>query len=382
MPTNYNFKIFETTKNLPEKWNDLASKNILLSTTYFQVLEQSKPNNISLFFIGIFDNEKLIGISLSMLINLNLLSSFGDRDKCLKTFFRNLIFKNFSSHVLVIGNNFFTGQNAFVLDEKCNKTEAVSTLKNAANELILLLKSKKEKVHITTFKDFEKTDLNLFEKENFKEFVTFSTQPNMIFSIVENWKREEHYVADLSKKYRDQYKRSHKKIEGIDKKKMTLIDIEKHQKTIYNLYFYVAKNAPFNTFFLAENHFAKLKEILQEKFLFYGYFLDEKLIGFNTLIKNGNTMETYFLGYDETMQREKMLYLNMLYDMVGYSIKKEFKQIIFARTALEIKSSVGAKPIKMYGFMQHQNKFINRFMKQFINYFEPETIWQERNPFK
>jgi hypothetical protein len=44
-----------------------------------------------------------------------------------------------------------------------------------------------------------------------------------------------------------------------------------------------------------------------------------------------------------------MLYLNMLYDMIAYSINKGFKEIIFARTALEIKSSVGANQFKCMG---------------------------------
>jgi hypothetical protein len=60
-------------------------------------------------------------------------------------------------------------------------------------------------------------------------------------------------------------------------------------------------------------------------------------------------MDTYFLGYDDSIQREKMLYLNMLYDMIAYSINKGFKEIIFARTALEIKSSVGANQFKCMG---------------------------------
>jgi hypothetical protein len=51
----------------------------------------------------------------------------------------------------------------------------------------------------------------------------------------------------------------------------------------------------------------------------------------------------------------------MLYDMIAYSINKGYKKIIFARTALEIKSSVGAKPIEMYGLMKHSNYFINLF---------------------
>jgi hypothetical protein len=121
---------------------------------------------------------------------------------------------------------------------------------------------------------------------------------------------------------------------------------------------------------------------MKDKFLFYGYFIDEKLIGFNTLIKNGNAMDTYFLGYDESIQREKMLYLNMLYDMIAYSINKGFKKIIFARTALEIKSSVGAQPQKMYGFIQHNNTIIDKNMARIFGYLEPEVIWHERNPFK
>ena len=93
-------------------------------------------------------------------------------------------------------------------------------------------------------------------------------------------------------------------------------------------------------------------------------------------------MDTYFLGYDENVQREKMLYLNMLYDMIAYSINKGFKEIIFARTDLEIKSSVGAKPQKMYGLMEHSNPLINKNIAKLFEYLEPEVDWKERNPFK
>ena len=210
----------------------------------------------------------------------------------------------------------------------------------------------------------------------------YSTQPNMLFDSPNHWKSEQDYINALSKKYRDQYKRARKKAEGVEKRKMHLEDIIKHEETIYDLYHHVAKNAHFNTFFLAKNHFRTFKEILKDKFLFYGYFLDEKLVGFNTLIKNGDVMDTYFLGYDDSVQREKMLYLNMLYDMIAYSINKGFKEIIFARTALEIKSSVGAKPQEMFGYAQHRNSIIDLAFEKIFCYLEPKVEWKERNPFK
>ena len=93
-------------------------------------------------------------------------------------------------------------------------------------------------------------------------------------------------------------------------------------------------------------------------------------------------MDTYFLGYDETIQKEKMLYLNMLYDMVAYAIKKQFKHVIFARSAMEIKSSVGAHPEEVYGIIKHHNSLLNIFMSRLFPYFDPKIQWKQRNPFK
>ena len=382
MNSKIQFTFYSKVSKLPENWNSLAVNNIFLSKEYLEVLEKSAPNNMSCFFIGFYIEDNLVGIALSQFLNLNLLKSFGDRDKCVKSSVRNFIFKNFCSHVLLIGNNMLTGQNAFAFSEGIDKKDIALGLLNAMNELKANIQSSGKKVHITSLKDYENTDIVAFEKELNKDYFQFSTQPNMVFTILENWKTEQDYINALSKKYRDQYKRARKKAAGIEKRKLNLQEIIALEDEIYELYIHVAQNAPFNTFFLAKNHFRVFKEILKDQFLFYGYFIDNKLIGFNTLIKNGTAMDTYFLGYDESIQKEKMLYLNMLYDMIAYSINKGFKEIVFARTALEIKSSVGAKPIEVYGFIKHETKLIDRCTKTIFNYLEPKTEWQERNPFK
>ncbi|TDW46536.1 acetyltransferase (GNAT) family protein [Flavobacterium sp. 270] len=381
MSTNYSFEIYTSVSLLPLEWNSLTADNIFLTREYLEVLEKSSPINMLCHFIGIFKQEKLVGIALTQFLFAEKLESFGERDQCLKTSVRNFAFKKFASHVLFVGNNMLTGQNAFAFDPNTNQSKAVKMLHKAINQLKKDLKAKGRKVHITSIKDFTKAEIEPLQVE-FKNNYTFSTQPNMVFDIHENWKNEQDYIDALLKKYRDQYKRARKKAEGIEKQKMSLEDIIKHEDAIYDLYFHVAKNAPFNTFFLTKNHFRVFKEIMKDNFLFYGYFLEGKLIGFNTLIKNGAVMDTYFLGYDEGLQREKMLYLNMLYDMIAYSINQGFKEIIFARTALEIKSSVGAKPIKMYGLITHSNALINHNIAKLFNYLEPKTDWQERNPFK
>ena len=382
MDTKYSFKIYHTISELPINWNDLATSTIFLSKEYFEILEKSAPENMRCHFIGFFQEEILVGIAISQFLNLNKLQSFGERDKCIKSFVRNFIFKNFSSHVLFIGNNMLTGQNAYFFSKNIDTKITAQLLKNSSKEIKNKLKTEGTKVHLTTFKDFDNSDTQLLKSKGFEDYFQFSTQPNMVFKIQEKWKSEQDYIDALSKKYLNQYKRARKKAIGIDKRKMHLEDIIKHEETIYKLYLHVAKNAPFNTFFLVKNHFRVFKQVLKDKFLFYGYFIDEKLIGFNTLIKNGDAMDTYFLGYDDDIQREKMLYLNMLYDMIAYSINKGFKEVVFARTALEIKSSVGAKPREMFGFIKHSDALIDKNIAKIFSYLEPDIEWKERSPFK
>ena len=382
MEKTFHHTIVDKTKDLPEHWDNFAGQNIFLSRNYLCVLEESAPLNMQCYFIAIYENHKLAGTAIAQFLDGNLLESFGDRDRCLKTFFRNFAFKNFSSQILFIGNNMLTGQNAYSFSSTTKSVEALIELKKASQVLEQRLKSQGKKVHLISFKDFTEDQLPLFNQANFSAFYRFQIQPNMVFEIHENWHSIDDYINDLNKKYRDQYKRARKKAIDIEKRKLDLNGIRAHESVIYELYYHVAKSAPFNTFLLQKNHFSSLKRNLNHDFLFYGYFLNGQLIGFNTLIKNGETMDTYFLGYNENIQREKMLYLNMLYDMIGYSIKKKFKKIVFGRTALEIKSSIGAESQAMFGFIKHQNPLLQWQMPRVFNSLQPKVDWQKRNPFK
>ncbi|WP_140484903.1 8-amino-7-oxononanoate synthase [Flavobacterium sp. GSA192] len=382
MNPSYSFKIYNSVQDLPVHWDDLATNTIFLNRKYLRILETAAPGNMSCHFIALFYNEEIVGIAVSQFLDLSQIPSFGERDSCLRTKIRNFVFKRFGSKVLIIGNNMLTGQNAFSLHPKFPTKELVKLLKKATDNLENTLEKQGNKPHLSIFKDFSATEIDIFNIPEYDSFYRFSTQPNMIFDIKNSWHIFDDYIANKNKKYRDQYKRARKKSEALIKQKMSLEDIQKHRKRIYELYLNVAQKAAFNTFYLNEDHFEIFKKNLKEQFLFYGYFDNNQLIGFNTLIKNGSDIDTYFLGYDEHCQKEKMLYLNMLYDMIGYSINKKYSRIIFARTALEIKSSVGAKAVNMFGLIKHNNPFLNLFVSRTFGYFEPKMEWQERNPFK
>ena len=376
------YKIFTAVSELPKSWDDVSHENAFLQTPYLTVLEESAPTNMQCFYIGIFEKEALIGVALAQYLNLNKLESFGERDQCMKTYIRNFVFKNFASHALFLGNNMITGQNGYTFNTKIEVQKIGQILKQCAQEITSYFQKQKIKIHIVTFKDFYQEGASELKNATFSKLYEFNTQPNMIFQLKSDWKSNDDYLAAFSKKYRDQYKRAHKKFDGIQTRELSLEDIELIEDRIYQLYFHVAKNAPFNTFFLAKNHFSAFKKQCGNRFVMIGYFLNNELVGFHTLLLNGDTLETYFLGYDEHIQKEKMLYLNMLYSMTKFGIENQFKKIIFGRTALEIKSSIGAEPIKMSGFIYHSNHLINRYFDKIFPKLEPTLVWQQRHPFK
>lgn len=379
---NITFKIYNSVKELPNNWNEVSHHNHFLQTPYLSVLENSAPTNMECFFIGIFEKNILIGTALAQYLDLNKLESFGERDNCFKTKIRNFVFKNFASHVLFLGNNMITGQNSYTFNKEVDFKCINDVMMQCTDAIIAYFKKKKIKIHIVSYKDFYNECSSELKKFDFGKMYEFSAQPNMIFYLDKNWKTKDDYFNAFIKKYRDQYKRAHKKFDGIIVRELSTDEVVSYENELYELYYYVAKNAPFNTFFLDKHHFSAFKKQCGNRFRICGYFLEEKLVGFHTILLNGEVLETYFLGYDETVQKENMLYLNMLYNMTEFGIENGFKKIIFGRTALEIKSSIGAEPVKMSGFIFHTNKLINKYIGKIFNSLEPEVSWQQRHPFK
>jgi hypothetical protein len=375
-------KIHTAVATLHPSWDLLAQHSVFLQKSYLDFLASNTPHNMACFFVEFFVENQLEGIALLQSIHLKKFDFLGQKENGLKKIAQECLVKQLVGTTIVIGNNMLSGEHAFWFSDKLKLADGLNELLKTINLLKANIKKSQSNVKLITIKDFEHNAAKPIKEILKKNWYCFESQPNMVFYCQANWLNFEDYIAALTKKYRDQYKRCRKKGASLTKKKLSQSDLVLLKKEMHLLYMNVVNQASFNTFILDEHHFSELKNYLGEDFLVYGYFENEQLIGFNTLIKNGHVMETYFLGYDADFQREKMLYLNMLYDMVAFSINQGFQKINFGRTALEIKSSIGAEAVPLYGFMQHQSNYIQKCIPKLFGFIEPNVNWQKRNPFK
>ncbi|MFB9056798.1 GNAT family N-acetyltransferase [Mariniflexile ostreae] len=378
--------IYKSYKALPKSWDALVAHDLFLQSDYLQALEEASPQTIQLFYIGVFSSQKLVGVAVVQRVQLYLKDMFRTRHgACLKTFFQDSISKVLKGNILVVGNLTHTGQHSlFFQNDNITQSEYLKLIYKALSDIKKDIKLKQNKtIRAIMFKDyFIEDSLNLeYEFFNSRCLRKVLVQPNMMLSLRPDWLKKEDYKTSLNKKYRDRYKRARKKRNGIVCKELDLESIKNTSKKLHALYLNVSHNASFNTFFLPQHHFYTLKQQLKVRFRVFGYYLDDDLIGFYSLILNGNHLETYFLGYNSKHQLPNQIYLNMLYDMAEFAIEHQFEKVVYARTAMEIKSSVGAKPKAMLMYIKHTNRFVNALLKPIFYVMNPSQDWVERHPF-
>ncbi len=381
------YKIYTTTNELPTAWDDIVKQDVFLQSHYLVALEKATPKNISWYYIGVFNKNQLVGVAIVQRAQLYLKDMFRTKSSsAFKQFLINGFSKVLKGNILVVGNLMHTGQHGlFFLENKITQKDFFKTLFQAINKLKNEIKTvQKKKIRSIMLKDFFLVDTILSETDFFKthQLHKVLVQPNMLMNIKPNWHKSEDYIASLNKKYKRRYKRAKKKFGEIESTELNIETIQNSSKQLYELYKNVSDNAKFNTFVLPQNHFYSLKTHLKENFKVFGYYLNNELIGFYTLILNNKTLETYFLGYDKEHQYPNQLYLNMLYNMAEFAIENKLESIVYARTAMEIKSSVGAKPKEMIMYIKHTNNIANTLLKTIFSLMKPSQKWAERHPFK
>ena len=169
---------------------------------------------------------------------------------------------------------------------------------------------------------------------------------------------------------------------GIIRKELTLEEIQHHQKHLFGLYRQTATNAEFNLVDLHPEYFVQLKNNLNEKFHLYTYCKNGQILAFFTIIEDNDQDEAHFLGIDEGLNKEYQLYLNILFDLIRSSIQRRQKRIRFSRTALEIKSSIGAVPHALTCYIKHRKVINNTFVPYLLDFLNPSHDWVPRHPFK
>jgi hypothetical protein len=278
------------------------------------------------------------------------------------------------------GNNLVSGEYGFkFLNTVSEESQSELLLK------IIDVIGKEEKlsgaISAILIKDFERPLLpeKLFENE---KYTPFFVEPNLVVDVPETITGIEEYVQLFSKKYRNRAKTILKKGAVISQKILEKDDINLLESEIYQLYENIYERAKFKLIKLPKHYFFETKKLFPGKFLMRGFFLEDKLVAFNScFLLNESTLEAHYIGLDYELNTQYELYQNILYCMISTAIENKKQKVNLGRTAAEIKTTVGAKVKDLICYIKPQNTISKIIQKPFISFLEPSE-WVARNPFK
>jgi hypothetical protein len=385
MDNSLSYSYHRSIEEIKEITKSLQAKDVFFESEFHRSLEEFPPGEMYFRFIILWEKGVASALLYFQLKKINLRESldgsFGENFS-IGTWIKKKVTGILNFYTLVNGNMLQTGRYGQYLPSHIESKLAFEDYHKIVDFVVEQLTTEKLKPVAILLKDYY--DKERITKNNCEKYgyVEFSVQPNMRVDIRPHWSSVEEYMSDLKSKYRVRTRRTRKKLNGVERKLLNLEDLELYEDKMHELYKTIANQASFNLFILNKKYFYGLKKHLKDNIKVIGYFLDTKMVGFYTIIYNYNTLDAHFLGYDSEHNREFHLYHNMLYDLLFEAIEKKKEHLDLSRTAMEIKSSIGADAYPMFLYLRILNKLLNRFTSRFLEFLTPTVKWEERGPFK
>jgi hypothetical protein len=391
-PVHTDYRFFRSIEEAGSDWDNAApAEDIFLQRHFLSVIEKHPPKGTSFGYLVFYKQSRPAGVALCQFKyfkgddNIQELDSSDKKEACfydgLALWFKRRVAGMASADILICGNILVTGEHGWYFNDKLvAENEAIHILETALGDVVKIMAEEGVRIPVILIKDIAPEREVTRDKLLRSGFVEFDIQPNMVLEFP--FKTFDAYLGAMSAKYRTRTKKAFKKFEGIERRELSLEDIERELPVIYRLYKEVASNAGFNMVDLTEDYFTGMKDEFGDYFRLFGYFRDGKMVAFYSTIQNHKELEAHFIGYDKSLNHEYQLYMNILYDIIRLGIDSGSSRIIFARTALEIKSSVGAVAHPLWNYLRHQNQLANRFTATILDYLKPVETWLPRHPFK
>lgn len=211
----------------------------------------------------------------------------------------------------------------------------------------------------------------------------YEVEPLMELTFDPNWTDESEYWAAFKTKFRTKAQSVRNKSAACKAVKVRPEDWKKWLPDIRTLYDQVESRAGFKLHpFPIETLGTWLHEAGDAVHLTaYLHGDDQKPVGFRFGWIHNSALHALFVGMDYSQHRDLCIYPRMLYDFAEFGIQHRANTVHFGRTAAEMKSALGAVPLRSAGLTRATNPLLNAMIRPFLKKTLPPT-YRVDQPFK
>lgn len=212
---------------------------------------------------------------------------------------------------------------------------------------------------------------NAHRQVQYKGWIPLEFDPEMLFHVNPEWKHFDDYMQGLKTKSRTKIKRimalsSDFKLRTLDSEELT----ERCDELI-TLYQRVYERSGFRLGSLHAEELLTSKAEWGDDFVVTVFELEGVLKGFQCAYVGSEETEAFFVGFDPELRKTHAIYQRMLVEFICLGVERKSKRVNMGRTALEIKSSVGALPRRLMCEVRFRNRLFNTVVGRYTQGYNP-----------
>ena len=362
--------------------------NPLLNPTYLRLIEETQKGEMEFIYALIRNADGLLGVCYFQIVRfrgINLIPYFAHVEakgwwgrwvNKLMNIAKGWVAK-IDIPIVVSGNLFITGEQGLFFLAPITELEKSYYL---AYTIQYIFKQRSD-IKAVLLPDMYEPSGDFDSAFQQQQYRRIYVESDMSMQLPTQWQSFNDYLAAISSKYRVRAKKVIQTSSSISHWEMDSNEINMQQDRLYELYRAVADKADFNIAKFTKDYFNKQKALAPDLYKVFGYYLDGELVGFMSLFILPYKTEVHYCGIDYSINKDYALYQRMLYDIVDYAATHHLRKLHFGRTAPEVKSTIGAIPQPMYGYVKYRNPIINSFIGIFTSRLKPRN-YTLRSPFK
>lgn len=195
--------------------------------------------------------------------------------------------------------------------------------------------------------------------------------PLMRIPVNPAWKELDAYMAELKTKARTKVKRILTCSGDCEIEELSTEALAAHAPELIRLYRLIYAEAGFRLGELSVEDLLETKSAWADNFRVSVLKVQGELLGFQCGFLTPHTVEAFFVGFDRDKHKELALYQRMLVEFIRWGIETGAKEVVMGRTALDIKSSVGAMPERLSCVVKFRNPVLNLLAKTAARFSHP-----------
>jgi Acetyltransferase (GNAT) domain len=388
-PSGFGFALGDSIRYLDgTQWDAAAAgQSLFLQRRYLQVVEGAGPDNLVPRYALIFRGHEPVAavvMQIATISGARFLKASADTERGrLRRALTPAVQRageTVRERVLVCGNLLSWGFHAVAFAPG----QAAAPIWPAVAEAIYRVRRAERlsgQADLALVKDLSEAEMDGADALRRFGYRSVESDPNMVLALPAGWRSYDDYLGGLNAKYKNAARKIQKDLAQAGCVMSRLDDVAGHAGQLHTLFLNVLRNAAVRPVTLPPRFFPALADALGDDFRCIVARRDQEIVGFISVLRDGDTAVAYYVGLDRRAGIGNTVYLALLHAVIDEALRLGCRRISFGRTALEPKAGLGAKPERMWLWTRHRVPAMNVLIRRLLRAV-PHGEAPDRNLFK